>query len=144
MKIVLEDSVFNSEIHDQMKSVSKMKFINIGLLLSQLIFAELANTDLTDLKIKALSDLMLKNHSSRSMVVRNVQMPKNQVHESAKLVKVEIVKIVEQLKSSPTKAARDLSFQLLKSIFGPNSFTHFSARKNQDLLHPISSLLSSD
>ena len=77
MKIVLEDSVFNSEIHDQMKSVSKMKFINIGLLLSQLIFAELANTDLTDLKIKALSDLMLKNHSSRSMVVRNVQMPKN-------------------------------------------------------------------
>lgn len=33
---------------------------------------------------------------------------------------------------------------MLKQLYGPNSLTHLSAKKNQDILLPIASLLTSD
>lgn len=40
--------------------------------------------------------------------------------------------------------SKDLALRLLKGLFGPNSFTHFSAKKNQDLLIPLAGQLDKD
>ena len=62
----------------------------------------------------------------------------------AKQVKVQVVNILEQLKEKPKDSTRQFFFKLLKNMFGPNSFSHFSAKKNQDIMMPLTSVLSQD
>jgi hypothetical protein len=71
-------------------------------------------------------------------------MPKNQLHDMAKQVKVQIVEVLEQLKVKPSEKTKELFYKLLKKLFGPNSFSHFSSKKNQDIMMPLCSVLSEE
>jgi len=51
---------------------------------------------------------------------------------------------LEQIKAEPSEASKHFSLKLLKGLFGPNSFTHFSAKKNQDLMGPLCVQLDND
>jgi len=66
-------------------------------------------------------------------------MPKNQLHEQAKVVKSEIVKVLESLKSGTS--TKKLAYKLLVNVFGPNSFTNLSPKKHNDLISPICKFL---
>jgi hypothetical protein len=55
-------------------------------------------------------------------------MPKNQLHDVAKKVKEQLVALFEMVGKS--EEGSELSYTLLKTLFGPNSFTHFSVKKN--------------
>ena len=68
------------------------------------------------------------------MFVKNVQIPTNQLHEVAKNVKVELIDCLKSLKENKTKESGKLAHNLIKNLFGPNSFTHFSAKKNFDIM----------
>jgi len=65
-------------------------------------------------------------------------MQKNQLHEQAKVVKEHLVELLK--KSDDT----EVQFKLLKAIFGPNTFTHLSVKKNMDVIAPICEKLDSD
>ena len=68
-------------------------------------------------------------------------MAKNQLHSVALQVKNQIVALLKQLNS---EEASDLCYTLLKLLFGPNSFTHFSVKKNQDLMMEICKNINSE
>jgi hypothetical protein len=95
-KIVLEDAVFNEKIHEGMKSIAKMKFLHIGFKMTEAILKELINMpDNGQLKFKMVLTLLIKFEGFRTMLCRNVNMPKNQLHEAAKEVKIQIVALLE-------------------------------------------------
>lgn len=143
-KTILEDAVFNDEIHENMKSHSKMKYIHIGFKIVEQFLAGVNKLDNNALKIIMLKNLLLKYTNFRHMLVRNVQMTKNQLHEVAKLVKVQIIAMLESLNQTPTVESLTLCSELLNGIFGPNSFTHFSPKKNFDILFPICNQLDQE
>lgn len=62
----------------------------------------------------------------------------------AKQVKVQIVEVLEQLKEKPSEKTKAFFYKLLKKLFGPNSFSHFSSKKNQDIMVPLTSVLSEE
>ena len=55
-----------------------------------------------------------------------------------------LVDLVVKVKEKHGSKVKDLFMEVLKNCFGPNSFTHFSPKKNQDLMLPLASVLSSD
>lgn len=85
-----------------------------------------------------IEQLLLQSKNFRDVLVRNVQMQKNQLHEQAKVVKEHLVELLK--KSDDT----EVQFKLLKAIFGPNTFTHLSVKKNMDVIAPICEKLDSD
>lgn len=65
------------------------------------------------------------------MLVKNVQMQKNQLHEVSNEVKSLVIKVLELFgKVSQSEEQNEIFPKLLESLFGPNSFTHFSVKKN--------------
>lgn len=66
-------------------------------------------------------------------------MSKNQLHEQAKVVKDQLVELLKKGTDDT-----ELNFKLLKTNFGPNTFTHFSVNKNMDVISPICEKMSSD
>jgi len=98
----------------------------------------------SSLTVKVVQQLFVRFSNFRSVLIKNVQQPKNQLHDVAKIVKRQLVALLEQLKEKPTEESKALCMVLVKSLFGPNSLTHFSPKKNQDLLFPISAQLDSD
>lgn len=60
--------------------------------------------------------------------------------------------MIEQVKESTegkgsedgAQACRELFSTLLVQLFGPNSLSHFSAKKNQDLYMPLASVLATE
>ena len=144
-KIVLEDAVFNEKIHENMKSIAKMKFLHIGFKIAEAMLKELIKMSGNEaLKMKVAQILLLKFEGFRTMLCRNVNMPKNQLNEVAKDVKVQIVALLEQLKTNLSQDVRNAALDLIKGLFGPNSFTHFSSKKNMDVLNPLCSMLNED
>lgn len=122
-----------------------MKFLHIGLKMTEAMLKQLvAMEGAESLKMKVAQTLLLKFDGFRTMLVRNVNMPKNQLHEAAKDVKTQIVALLEQLKTNAGEEARGIAFELIKGLFGPNSFTHFSSKKSQDILTPLCSMLDAD
>lgn len=71
-------------------------------------------------------------------------MPKNQLHEQGKLLKAQFATLFTQIAEDSSSESRKLALKLLKGLFGPNSFTHFSARKSQDLVGPLAGQLDKD
>ena len=124
-----------------MKSVAKLKYLHVGLkiveaVLKQLL--EMSGSKNVALKQKIVETLLLGSQNFRSVLVRNVQMSFNSLHDVALQVKVQIAAVFEQLKdSSASNEQRAISYKLLTSLFGPNSFTHFSVKKHQDLMKPL-------
>ena len=139
-KIVLKESIFNESVFESMKSVAKFKYLHSGLKIVEKILIMLKEQP-TSVKMKVLESLM-DNKGFSGVLIRNVQMPKNQLHEMAKQVKAQIVQILEQLKEKPKESTREFFYKLLKNLFGPNSFSHFSAKKNQDIMLPLASILT--
>ena len=141
-KIVLQESIFNESVFESMKSVAKFKYLHSGLKIVENILTMLKTQD-TQTKVKVLETLF-ENKGFTGVLIRNVQMPKNQLHDMAKLVKIQLVDVLTQLKENPDKKTKEFFYKLLKDLFGPNSFSHFSAKKNQDIMLPLSNSLSSD
>ena len=141
-KIVLKESIFNESVFESMKSVAKFKYLHSGLKIVEKILINLKEQS-NSTKMKVLEGLM-DNKGFTGVLIRNVQMPKNQLHEMAKQVKLQIVNVLEQLKEKPKENTREFYYKLLKNLFGPNSFSHFSAKKNQDIMMPLASILSQD
>lgn len=155
-QLVLEPTLFNEQALGLMKSVARLKLLHIGLQIVRHVFLELANLESStrSLKIKLkMIEIVLKDSSNfRAILIKNVQMPKNQLHETAKEVKKAIIAVIEQLKESVeskegqdhSQACKELFSSLLISLFGPNSLSHFSPKKNQDLYMPLASVLTSE
>lgn len=40
--------------------------------------------------------------------------------------------------------SKEIAFKLLKDLFGPNTFTHLSVKKNMDVITPLCLLLDKD
>lgn len=81
----------------------------------------------------------------RSLLIKNVQMPKNQLHEAAIDAKKAIVAVLDQVtKAAVNESSRDLFLTLVKELFGPNSLTHFSVKRNQDLFISMASILNNE
>ena len=140
-KTVLEDNIFNKEIQNNIKSVVKMKFIHIGFKIVEAILQEVSKSHDAKLKAVVIRSLLLKFTGFKNTLVKNLHLPKNQLHEVSIQVKKQIVQILEQLKDSKDSETSDLFFELLTSIFGPNIFSHFSPKKNSDLMTPLCSHL---
>lgn len=81
--------------------------------------------------------MLLENSNFRNIFVKNVQIPTNQLHDAAKLVKVELIECLKGLNDKKSDEASELAHDLIKKLFGPNSFTHFSAKKNYDIMIQI-------
>lgn len=64
--------------------------------------------------------------------VKNVQLQKNQLHQSAIDLKTTLQKFLED-----TNISAEFSLQMLQTLFGPNTICHFSPKKNQELLRII-------
>jgi len=97
-RIVLEESIFNEDVYDNMKSAAKLKYLHAGLKIVETILVQLqgmAGSKNMVLKQKIVETLLLGSPNFRSILVRNVQMPKNQLHEAASQVKAQIVAILE-------------------------------------------------
>jgi len=80
IQIILEDAIFNEEVHDNMKSVAKFKYLHIGLKVVEAILNRvqgLTGSKHTAMKLRITQTLLLEGLNIRSMVIRNVQMPKN-------------------------------------------------------------------
>ena len=74
-KTMCEDAIFNDEIHDNMKSVAKMKFLHIGFKITEQILlglSKLDNKHSHSFKVKVVNALLLKFKSFRTMFVRNI------------------------------------------------------------------------
>jgi hypothetical protein len=48
------------------------------------------------------------------------------------------------LKSLTDDDSGAVAAELIRGLFGPNSFTHFSSKKNMDILNPLCCMLDSD
>lgn len=81
----------------------------------------------------------MENEALKNVLFKNINLPKNQLHEQAKLVKAEFVNVLEGLKSS--SSSKKLAYKLLTNLFGPNSFTNLSSKKHHDMISPICKLL---
>jgi hypothetical protein len=127
-----------------MKSVAKMKYLHIGFKIVEAILEEVNRMENWQFAIVVVKSLLLKYSNFKSMLVRNVQMTKNQLHQVSSSVKKQLIITLDHLKSKSTDEDRSLFSDLLKSIFGPNTFTHFSPKKNNDLLGPICALLDDE
>ena len=77
LKEILEDAIFNDEIHNSMKSVAKMKYLHIGFKIAELVLQEVNKMKTESLDILVVRSLLLKFSNFKSLLVRNVQMPKN-------------------------------------------------------------------
>jgi len=51
---------------------------------------------------------------------------------------------LKALNEKKSDEASELAHDLIKKLFGPNSFTHFSAKKNYDIMIQICGQLNSD
>ena len=92
-----------------------------------------------------IEELLLKSSNFKNLLIKNVQIPQNQLHQVAKELKDNIVKVITQLPLTPSQdASDDLPLQLLITLFGPNTFTHLSTKKNQDILFPITSRITAE
>lgn len=47
-------------------------------------------------------------------------------------------------KAAVNESSRDLFLTLVKELFGPNSLTHFSVKRNQDLFISMASILNNE
>jgi hypothetical protein len=74
--------------------------------------------------------MLLENSNFRNIFVKNVQIPTNQLHDAAKSVKEQLIEVLKSLNEKKSSEASELAHDLIKNLFGPNSFTHFSAKKN--------------
>ena len=94
----MEESIFNEDVYDNMKSAGKLKYLHAGLKIVETILVQLhgmAGSKHMVLKQKIVETLLLGSPNFRFVLVRNVQMPKNQLHEAASQVKAQIVAILE-------------------------------------------------
>lgn len=98
-KALLEDAIFNEEIYNNMKSAAKMKYLHIGMKMTEQMLHHI-NTLMDDktVKISVLRHLLLKFKNFRVLLVRNVQMPKNQLHQVCMEVKQQIKTMLNSLK----------------------------------------------
>lgn len=80
-QVVLERTIFNEEALSQMKSVARLKLIHIGLRIVEQVFQELAklekNAKTAKIKLKMIEIVLKDSGNFRSILVKNVQMPKN-------------------------------------------------------------------
>ena len=79
-RTVLEGCIFNEAVYDSMKSVPKLKYLHVGLKIVETILKqvqEMSSSKNTALKQKIVETLLLGSPNFRSVLIRNVQMPKN-------------------------------------------------------------------
>ena len=136
----MEASIFDEGSLAEMKSVARFKLLHIGLRIVESVFQMLSRHEegpSTAMIRAKFVEVMLKDSPNfKCLFVRNVQTPKNQLHEAAKEVKKAIIVVLNQVKEACLQAKddsdqrRDLFLTLLKQLFGPNSLTHFSPKKN--------------
>ena len=79
-KIILVDGNFNEAIFDTMKSTTKLKYLHIGLKIVEIILKSMKDMDDYQ-KCFVLKTLLLENESFKNVLVKNVNMPKNQLNE---------------------------------------------------------------
>jgi len=90
-----------------LKSVTRLKYLHIGLRIVEVVFKKLAALEgpkSIKIKAKVIGMMLRDSENFRGVLVRNVQTPKNQLHEAAKEVKVAVVKVLNQIKDSALKA----------------------------------------
>lgn len=107
-----------------MKSVARLKLLHIGLRIVESVFKHLSalGGGQRAFKTKAkMIEIVLKDSPNfRALLVKNVQMPKNQLHDTAKDVKKAIIVVIEQVKvaclesEDGEQACRDLFLTLLR------------------------------
>ena len=72
-KVVLEDSIFNEDIHSSMKSVAKMKYLHIGFKIAEMVIKGVIDGDFdSKLKIKVINCCLNKSKNFRNMLIKNV------------------------------------------------------------------------
>lgn len=121
---VLEASIFDEEALAQMKSVARLKLLHIGLSIVQSVFKHLSALEggqrAFKTKTKIIEIVLKESANFRALLVKNVQMPKNQLHDTAKDVKKAIIVVIESVKAACLEsedvehACRDLFLTLLK------------------------------
>ena len=118
-----------------MKSVARCKFIHIGLNVVDGILKHISLMKClknVSVKVMVIESLLLRNQNFRSVLVRNVQMSKNQsLQEAACKIKSSIAAIFEQIIEFQSDNTREICYELILGLLGPNSFYHFSVKKNQ-------------
>jgi len=103
----LEASIFNEEVLASLKSVTRLKYLHIGLRIVEVVFKKLATLEgpkSIKIKAKVIGMMLRDSENFRGVLVRNVQTPKNQLHEAAKEAKVAVVQVLNQIKDSALKA----------------------------------------
>lgn len=96
---VLEAIIFDEEALASMKSVARLKLLHIGLRIVESVFKHLSGLDEGTRAIKTktkMVEIVLKESPKfRGLLVKNVQMPKNQLNETAKDVKKALIAVIE-------------------------------------------------
>ena len=63
-RIILEDSVFNEDVYDKMKSVAKLKFLHIGLKVTEAVLkhlSEMTGAKTVSLKLFVIESLLINS-----------------------------------------------------------------------------------
>lgn len=132
---------FDEDILQAMKSGSRFKLMNVGFaLIDSMLQSVKANQSLT---IKCLMHMLQESIFLKALLRNISQQSKNATQESARKLKETIIELLEGLDKA-SKDSQCLCYELLMSLFGPNSLTHFSVKKNYDLVLPLTQALTPD
>eukprot|EP00347_Sterkiella_histriomuscorum_P004007 403362109 len=130
---VIVEFLFNDEVFAQMKSMTKFKFLHIGLRFTQLVLQNIQSWDTKQQNREQLLENLIKPNFMK-ILVKNVSSQKNQLHEAAVSLKDTIVQFI-----SSSNLSGEYSLKLLQQLFGPNSNLRFSTKRNLDLLKVLTS-----
>ncbi|CDW85691.1 dna polymerase v-like [Stylonychia lemnae] len=128
---ILEESNFNEDVYSQLRSVTKFKFLHIGLRFWQMIAQSIMKWDIKHQSREQLLDLLLSQPFMK-VLVKNVQNQKNQLHDAAISVKDTLFQYIQN-----SNLSGEYALKLVKQLFGPNSLLRFSPKKNQELLKAL-------
>lgn len=145
MKVVIDQHLFCEDVFEQMKKTAKIKFLHIGLRMVDLIMQRLSAEEVplqTVAKFVEFSFCETSNY--RSVLIRNIQMPKNQLHDVARESKNRLLGLLERITKNKGEGHGALGMKMLRGLFGPNSTSHFSPKKQHDILQLVSKLVSTE
>jgi len=118
-KTLIEGSIFSWSSTENLKSLTKLKYLHIGFKLVSEILGKLSKEcqskkkSRRDVIKEVLTDLLLKNSNFRDVLIKNVQMPKNTLHDIAKEVKGHVVSLLEKLKAPAEERGDQFFLDLL-------------------------------
>ena len=125
MRQLGDEHLFSEEVYNGLKSVTKFKFLHIGLKVWLQVSEHLKVWDPKQKHRQQLLDSMI-TPGFLKVLVKNLANAKAHLHDTALEVKSAMIKLVAE----STTVDKEYALKMLNEVFGPNTLTRMSVRKN--------------